>query len=816
MILILNLALAQGRVAVLDVRMPSDILWGGERIVVVDGRGEATVLNATSLQIERTVEVPRWVDGVQLSAEGSHLLVPGGTVRVVDLDTGEVIFKEKSGRWGGATYGLSPDGLTLVRGEEILETFSLEKPSKRTEVRSDCCWSSVGFSGDQPWGLAYGLVETPGQSWVVSESVWEVQVLDGALALHGAGQTQIVDLQTGALSWEAPPGTGTMMMTSSFSPDGELIAWAGQQGGVEVWNRRLGLPGVSIGGGMGVSALAWSPDSHHLALLRNDGLVEVHAVEGEPRLKGRPLTVGFVEDLAVAVFASGWVVVWEEGESGWTEARRLLLPLEPGWEADRTVALAPGAKLVAVTTHGTVETWDLRTGSPQGRPLPGSRGDTDVAVGSDGSLALRSGSWVFTFDAQRRLIARMPGSSSRIAVGRGGTRLAVRSNQGLVVYDVLTGRSLGSITEQGLGNAMAFEGEELLFVQDGSLMRWTLDSPPEAVYVGEDSVEDSSISGGRLLSRTWSGDFECDEVTVSLPPLTGARDIGLHPTRMLAIRADETGRVELVDLVSGERELLLGGSPGMGAVSALDGRWAAVMNGEVHLDDGTVLSASSPVTAVALTAAGVRAGTRDGTLVLWSEGVAHEVSVGEVGVRSLLSRGGTLLAIDDYGVVSSWDPASLEPRPLPYAYASGIAVGPDGVPYYAQGWDGVYRLDDEWTPLKIRRRLRRGLQGSLAVCADGTVVAAREDWRRPDVFLAGQTRLKPVHGGVTGVQLVACDERLAMGTWNGMVAVVDPRTGERGTVLTGDGTAVTGLVWLDADTLLVAWSSGEVAEVSID
>jgi hypothetical protein len=103
----------------------------------------------------------------------------------------------------------------------------------------------------------------------------------------------------------------------------------------------------------------------------------------------------------------------------------------------------------------------------------------------------------------------------------------------------------------------------------------------------------------------------------------------------------------------------------------------------------------------------------------------------------------------------------------------------------------------------------------VAVCADGTRIATTENWRNPGRLLTGQGRMKPVDTGVGGVVRVACEQDLAMATWSGLVAVVDPQTGERQTVIAGDGSEVTGLAWVDPEHLLVVWASGEVAVVDL-
>ncbi len=815
--LLLSVVAAQGRVAIPDVQSPQQLLWEGDRIVIIDSIGEAVVLDDETLDVQTRLKLSRWPGQAVLSEDGRRLLVLGQKTRVYDLESGEVVHTQKSGRYSAPVLGLTADGEQLIDGSELLQTLPMGEEGVGTVIHPDCCWTRVGTVDGQIWALGYGRMVVGDREFVVSENVWDVQELEGALALHSWGQTQILDVETGELSWDAPLGPASLTGSMSFSPDGGHIAWASGTGGVQTWDRRMSTPGRGFEMGMGgVAALAWSPDSSHLAIARWDGLLELHPIEGEPMLRGRPLTVGFVDDLAVAAFESGRVVIWREEEQGYELVRELMLPLDAGWESDRTVALAPGGLLVATTHLGTVETWDLYTGSPVRGPLPATRSDTDVAVGDDGSLAVRSGLWVFTFDAERRPIARMPIGPSRIAVGRGGTRLAVQGSSGVVVYDTMSGRSVATTSHMELGTDLVFDGDDLLFVHGASLMRWNLSDEPEAVSQEEGGSVSADISGGRLLTQDWAGALKYEALKVELPLLVGAIDIGLHPDKPLALRADETGRVELVDLVTGERTRLLGGPSGMGAVSALDGHWAVVEDGRVRTDTGELFEASAQTTSVVMTPHGPVAGTKDGTLARWTDGELVELSVGQAAITDLQWRSDTLLVRDEYGVVSAWKGATLESHPVPYAHAADVALMPDGVPLYSQGWQGVYALEGtEWKALKMRRRHKKWMNGLVAVCDDGTVVAATDSWRKPDLLLAGESRLRKTSGGLPGPQVLTCGTDVALGTWTGLVAVSDPHTGERKSVIAGDGTAVSGLSWLDEDTLLVVWASGAVAEIDL-
>jgi WD40 repeat protein len=811
-VILLNVALAAGRVAVVDVDSPQQMLWEGDRIVVIESGGDAVVVNADTLTVERRVRLDRWPAPAALSENGQVLLVPGQKTRAWDLDSGEVVYQRKD-RWGAPAIGLTADGTGIILGQDELEVISIADGSS-TSISGTCCFGQVGENNGVVWGMSYGTVVTSESTFVVSDSVWTVAALEDGLALQSGGSAQLLDLESGELSWVAPPGQGGMGSGLTFSPDGRWVSWNASSSGLQTWDLRMQRPGPTLGAGT-ASAVAWSPDSKRVAFVGWDGVMEVHEISGDADIRGQPLLAGFSGEYAVAAYATGDVVVFRETEDGYRLHRHILLPLDSAWEADRTVVLSPDGTLLGISSHGSMETWDLSTGAAIAPALPAMRNDSDVALGDDGSVAVRAGSWVSTYDADRRLVGRLPSGQARIAVGHGGRWLAVQNGSGVVVYDTLTAESVAVLHKPGLYTDLVFEGDDLLLVHDANLLRWDLENDPVIAYLDDDYASHADISGGRLLTMTGDGRMEHDEVEVQVPYSNGAIDIGLHPEKPLAIRADDRGRIELIDLVTGEVTSLRGKPGGMGGAASFDGRWAVVEGSAIRLDSGEVLQASSAIRSVAMTELGAVGGTQDGSLVRWSQGEAIEVNVSESAITELTWRANTLLAMDEYGIVSAYD-ATLNPRPVPYVYARSIALSPQGDPVYGQGWQTPATLvDGEWEQPRTARRHRRRTSGVVAVCADGTRIATTENWRNPGRLLTGQGRMKPVDTGVGGVVRVACEQDLAMATWSGLVAVVDPQTGERQTVIAGDGSEVTGLAWVDPEHLLVVWASGEVAVVDL-
>ena len=286
----------------------------------------------------------------------------------------------------------------------------------------------------------------------------------------------------------------TEVNSLAFSPDGELLASAGGDGAVKVWNSRTGQVIRTLGNAHRgyASSVAFHPDGMHLASVGADERVKVWDLTTGLPVFDRPCGPVHVFGTAYAAafspdgrqLAAGWdgvVTVWD-----WRSDR----PLHtfPGHEK-RPISVAfsrDGRRLASGTWGGSVRLWDAEVGGEPLCTFPESRDArhpvTALAFGPDderlvtASFDRRVDVWDTTTGALLRTLKH-----NRLVLGAAfspdGRRLASGGEDKTVrVWDATTGREvLGLRGHTGVCGCVTFspDGRRLASAgKDGTIRVW--------------------------------------------------------------------------------------------------------------------------------------------------------------------------------------------------------------------------------------------------------------------------------------------------------------------------------------------------------
>ncbi len=532
---------------------------------------------------------------------------------------------------------------------------------------------------------------------------------DGGTLAAGTGGGPIELFDVAAGTSRRLTGTARRVDALAFSPDGQLLASAGEEHVIRLWDVRSGLqlrPPIRIGDRRTLD-LAFSPDGDTLASADTIYAVRLWSVRSR-RQRGstfergrRPLTsVAFAPDGRTLAIGGAETWLWSPASD-----RRRRLASTGGQVND--VAFSPdGARLGAAGNDGTVRLWDVRSRRPQGPPIAGPTARlAKVAFSPDGRTIAAGGAdrkvWLF-HAVTPRVLDRHEDAVSDVAFDATGAVLATAGADAKVLrwnvrsrlapgppIEGTSGFSKIAMSRDGRTLATTNENGELELRRGAALAtaQARLLSAPGAVVNGVAISPD-----GRTLAAGGDEDPEVVLRDIAGSPRVRARfgehtdsvfDVAFSPDGRTLASAGDEGQIRLWDVTAGR------------ARGALARRHDGMVNDLAFSGDGRMLAS----------------GGTDGRIWLWDVEERRPIGALVAGRSAVLSvafapDGRTLVAGRQNGMIALWDVATrrqvgTQLAAHPGGSVNAVAVGPDGLTFASGGADAKARL---WTHLLWRDR----------------------------------------------------------------------------------------------------------------
>jgi WD40 repeat protein/tRNA A-37 threonylcarbamoyl transferase component Bud32 len=558
-----------------------DMVSGKEVFAAGEHEGQVVAahfsLDGRRLTCANTVSMVVWVPGPPPSQRDIQEL------RVWDATTGQEAFAKK-GRFLGKPCVFSPDGARLAGIDDTGLTHVWDtatgKEITTTGIpsgRSTC----LAFSPDGR-RLAGGGDDGRVRVWDIgtSREVFALPSHKGGVSFvtFSPGGTHLVSVGNDvAVVRDAATGQEAFQLKAdddrihhvAFSPDGRRLAWAGDNGVVQIWDIATAKETVALkAAGFFVSCLNFSPDSKRLASASGDGMVRIWDLTTHQAM--RTLEVDAAESqhawLSSAVSQDGKTLARVDPDGAvrlWDTATgqaTLVLTGLKGLDAvDAVLAYSANSQRLATVTFDrrAVRVWDTVTGK-EVYAFEGVAGDTNdwrMVFSSDGKRLAGAVSggvlrvWDVAAGREELSIKWFSDHVFSMAFSPDGGRLAGAGDDGTVrVLDVATGRVTLAVDTHATAVAFSHDGNYL--VTSGLAEAVFVDGN----YAGEAEDRVKHVAGARSV-QVWdvSTGKEVLEIKASVGPVSFSPD----GRRLVAAGAD--GIVHLWDMATGLETLSLKG-----------------------------------------------------------------------------------------------------------------------------------------------------------------------------------------------------------------------------------------------------------------
>jgi WD40 repeat protein len=456
---------------------PWQAAWSPDgRSIASAQRGRIELWDAASgRHLQRVGPDNLGASSVAFSPDGRFLSSGSGAVELWSVGTGQLV--GRSPKRDVQQVEFTADGryiLSLSRSRDSADSVEAEGGKGGLEAWDVPTLRSVGWDLPahelgEPYCFAVSPERMPGYGYTGPYR--------GPVAAVGEigrePQLTVWDVPFGGFRMRLSAGPLSEILCVAFSPDGKLLASAGREMIVRVWNPRTGAAVATLEAATdGLGPLAVNEDARRLA---------VGTWTPESHIEGDAL--------------SGVVVTQARGLKVWDLAdRRGASPgpwNEPG--VSLAVVSADAARLAAGNDGSMIHVWDLRSGRllreirTHNGPPP-ERYAPWASAGRIHPVAFGPGRGrLTTFGADERLrvwelasgreISHSGPWAGGVEVGPGARLAAIRTDAGVVIIDVRAGRRLRLLRAAGkaelAGIAWSPDGREVAAVgKDGRIRRW--------------------------------------------------------------------------------------------------------------------------------------------------------------------------------------------------------------------------------------------------------------------------------------------------------------------------------------------------------